>query len=173
MTAIAAPTAALPAAPTPAAGAKSANDGFDALMAIAGRKDDTPAPRAPARAESKSDARDDDARSSKPADRPVKADSKAADRAADRADDRADAVQDARADKADKADQAADKVAALAVVTRKRFWALSDLLQADIDKLGKERDELEALYTAVPLLTRNLTTKAGEALSSALKTLES
>lgn len=64
-------------------------------------------------------------------------------------------------------------VAALAVVARKRFWALSDLLQADIDKLGKERDELEALYTAVPLLTRNLTTKAGEALTGALKTLES
>ena len=64
-------------------------------------------------------------------------------------------------------------VAALAVVCRKRIWALSDLLQADIEKLGKERDELEALYTAVPLLTRNLTAKAGDALSSSLKTLES
>lgn len=73
----------------------------------------------------------------------------------------------------EKRHMACKHVAALAVVARKRFWALSDLLQADIDKLGKERDELEALYTAVPLLTRNLTTKAGEALTGALKTLES
>lgn len=64
-------------------------------------------------------------------------------------------------------------VAALAVACRKRIWALSDLLQADIDKLGKERDELEALYTALPLLTQNLTTKTEDALSGALKTLES
>jgi len=73
----------------------------------------------------------------------------------------------------EKRHKACKHVAALAVVCRKRIWVLSDLLQADIDKLGKERDELEALHTALPLLTQNLTAKAGSALSGALKTLES
>lgn len=73
----------------------------------------------------------------------------------------------------EKRKQACKHVAALAVVCRKRFWALSDLLQADIEALGKERGELEALFISIPLLTRNLTTKAGDTLTSALKTLES
>ena len=69
--------------------------------------------------------------------------------------------------------QACKHVAALAVECRKRFWALSDLLMVDIDKLGKERDELEALYISLPLLTTNLTTKAGDALTSSLQVLVS
>lgn len=62
-------------------------------------------------------------------------------------------------------------VAALAVVCRKRFWALSDVLTASIDKMGKDRDELEALYVAMPLLTQNLESKAVDALKDALKSL--
>jgi flagellar hook-length control protein FliK len=82
MTAIAAPTAALPAAPTPAVSAKTSDNGFDALLANAGKSDDAPAPRAPSRPEPKSDARDDarndarDARDTKAADKPARTDSK-------------------------------------------------------------------------------------------------
>ena len=83
MTAIAAPTAALPAAPTPVASGKASADGFDVLLAIAGRSDDAPSPRpAPRRAEAKSDDRDAD-RDANAADRParteVRSDAKAAD----------------------------------------------------------------------------------------------
>ena len=63
-------------------------------------------------------------------------------------------------------------VAALAVVCRKRIWSLSDLLQTDIARLTKEMSELEALYISIPLLTRNLTAQASEALTTAIKTLD-
>ena len=95
MTAIAAPTAALPATPAPAVSVKASGDGFDALLAIAGKTDEAPAPRAPAHTESKSDARDDrsDNRDTKAADKPAKTDSKTDAKRADKADkaDRADA----------------------------------------------------------------------------------
>lgn len=69
--------------------------------------------------------------------------------------------------------QACKHVAALAVASRKRLWALSDLLQSDIDRLTKDRDELAALYEALPILTGNLTTRATDALQTTFRTLES
>ena len=87
MTAIAAPTAAVPATPTPAGGAKATADGFDALLAIAGRSDSAPAaPRsAAARSESNAGDRDDD-RDTKAADKPTKAKAAPDTRSADAAD---------------------------------------------------------------------------------------
>lgn len=72
----------------------------------------------------------------------------------------------------EKRQHACKHVAALAVVCRKRFWDLSDLLQGDIVKLKKEKDELEALCLALPLLTQNLASKTEEALTGALRTLQ-
>ncbi|MDR7231009.1 hypothetical protein J2X45_002104 [Caulobacter sp. BE264] len=105
MTAIAAPTAALPAAPTPAAGGKASADGFDALLAIAGRSDDTPSPRPTAkRAESKNEDRD-----VKAADRPARSDAKVAERSDEpraETNEAVDGVRDAKANDDTNADKA-------------------------------------------------------------------
>jgi hypothetical protein len=64
-------------------------------------------------------------------------------------------------------------VAALAVVSRKKFWALSDQLQTDITELQRQRGALEELYRTLPDLTRNLATKAKESLTGSLSSLSS
>ena len=108
MTAIAAPTAALPAAPTPAGGVKASADGFDALLAIAGRSDDAPSPRPTTkRAEAKSENRDAD-RDVSTADKPARADAKVAERSDEPRAETEDAVDGVRDTQA-KDDTSADK----------------------------------------------------------------
>lgn len=106
MTAIAAPTAALPAAPTPAGGGKAPADGFDALLAIAGRSDSAPvSPRpTPARADAKADDRGDD-RDTKAVDKPTRAKTAPDTRSADAADQ----AHEARSDRAETVSDTVDK----------------------------------------------------------------
>lgn len=64
-------------------------------------------------------------------------------------------------------------VAALAVECRKRFWAISDLITADVDSLKSQVEAIESTYRNLSVQVLEIESKASDALGDALKILGS
>ena len=64
-------------------------------------------------------------------------------------------------------------VAALAVTCRKRFWAISDLISADVASLKPRVEIIERTYRELSVQVQGVASEASDSLASSLKALES